>query len=36
MVRSSSRRPDGSVIIEETALEPAQRAICPVYPFCDR
>jgi hypothetical protein len=36
MVRSSSRQPDGSVIVEDTALEPAQRAICPVYPFCDR
>jgi hypothetical protein len=36
MVRSSSRQSDGSVIIEETTLEPAQRAICPVYPFCDR
>ena len=27
---------DGSVIVEESALEPARRAICPVYPFCDR
>ena len=36
MVRASSRQPDGSVIVEETALEPARRAICPVYPFCDR
>jgi hypothetical protein len=36
MVRAGLRQPDGSVIVEESALEPAQRAICPVYPFCDR
>src|SRR5690242_13232441 len=36
MVKASARQPDGSVIVEESALEPAQRAICPVYPFCDR
>jgi hypothetical protein len=32
----SARQPDGSVIVEESALEAGQRAICPVYPFCDR
>jgi hypothetical protein len=36
MVHASARRPDGSVIVEESALEPGERAICPVYPFCDR
>ena len=36
MVRAGTRQPDGSVIIEEAALDPARRAICPVYPFCDR
>ena len=35
MVRASARRPDGSVIVEESALEAGERAICPVYPFCD-
>jgi len=36
MVKAGTRRPDGSVIVEEAALDPARRAICPVYPFCDR
>lgn len=36
MVKAGSRQRDGSVIVEEAALEPAERAICPVYPFCDR
>jgi hypothetical protein len=36
MVKAGTRQPDGSVIIEEAALEPGRRAICPVYPFCDR
>jgi hypothetical protein len=36
MVSASARQPDGSVIVEESALEAGQRAICPVYPFCDR
>jgi hypothetical protein len=35
MVSASARRPDGSVIVEESALETGERAICPVYPFCD-
>jgi hypothetical protein len=36
MVSAGARQPDGSVIVEEPALETGQRAICPVYPFCDR
>ena len=36
MVKASTRQPDGSVIVEESALEAGERAICPVYPFCDR
>jgi hypothetical protein len=36
MVNASARQPDGSVIVEEPALEAGERAICPVYPFCDR
>lgn len=36
MVKASNRQPDGSVVVEASAIEPAQRAICPVYPFCDR
>src|SRR5215475_5072204 len=34
MVKASKRQPDGSVIVEASAIEPAARAICPVYPFC--
>ena len=36
MVKASPRQPDGSVVVEASALEPAAAAICPVYPFCDR
>src|SRR5215475_5159631 len=36
MVKVSKRQPDGSVVVEPSAIEPAQKAICPVYPFCDR
>ena len=36
MIKASARQPDGSTIIEESALEPGERAICPVYPFCDK
>ena len=36
MVKVSKRQPDGSVVVEASAIEPAQKAICPVYPFCDR
>jgi hypothetical protein len=36
MVKASTRRPDGSVVVEPSAIEPAVKAICPVYPFCDR
>lgn len=35
MVKVSTRQPDGSLIVEESAIEPARKAICPVYPFCD-
>src|SRR5262245_20992158 len=36
LVKASTRQPDGSVVVEASAIEPAERAICPVYPFCDR
>jgi hypothetical protein len=36
MVKVSKRQPDGSVVVEASAIEPARKAICPVYPFCDR
>jgi hypothetical protein len=36
MVRVSKRQPDGSVVVEASAIEPARKAICPVYPFCDQ
>jgi hypothetical protein len=35
MVAAGKRQPDGSVIVEADAIEPAVRSICPVYPFCD-
>jgi hypothetical protein len=35
MVKAGTRQPDGSVVVEASAIEPAERAICPVYPFCD-
>ena len=34
MVKASPRQPDGSVVVEASAIEPAVKAICPVYPFC--
>ena len=33
-IKASQRQPDGSVIVEASAIEPAEKAICPVYPFC--
>ena len=36
LVKASKRQPDGSVVVEASAIEPAAKAICPVYPFCDR
>ena len=36
MVKAGRRQPDGSVIVDASGIEPAQKAICPVYPFCDR
>jgi len=36
MVKASPRRPDGSVVVETSAVEAAEKAVCPVYPFCDR
>jgi hypothetical protein len=36
MIKASTRQPDGSVVVEASAIEPAEKAICPVYPFCDR
>jgi len=34
MVKASTRQPDGSVVVDASAIEPAAKAICPVYPFC--
>jgi len=34
MVKAGEKRPDGSVVVEESTIEPARKAICPVYPFC--
>lgn len=34
MVKASTRQPDGSVVVEASAIESAVRAVCPVYPFC--
>jgi hypothetical protein len=36
VVKAGTRQPDGSVIVEESAIEPAEKAICPVYPFCEK
>jgi hypothetical protein len=36
LVKASRRQPDGSVVVEASAIEPAEKAICPAYPFCDR
>ena len=36
MVKAGTRQPDGSVVVDASSVEPAERAICPVYPFCDR
>ena len=35
MVKAGQRRPDGSVIVDASTIEPATKAVCPVYPFCD-
>ena len=34
MVKESKRQPDGSVVVEASAIEAAGKTICPVYPFC--
>jgi len=34
VVDASTRRPDGSRIVEEAAVEAGGTAVCPVYPFC--
>src|SRR5215467_6323566 len=36
MVKASTRQPDGSVVVEASAIESGRRAICPVYPFCEK
>jgi hypothetical protein len=36
MVKAGTRQSDGSVVVDASAIAPAQAAICPVYPFCDR
>lgn len=35
IVKGSDRRPDGSVIVAAEAIEPAEKTICPIYPFCE-
>jgi hypothetical protein len=34
VVRFASRQEDGSRIVEEEAVQAAEKATCPVYPFC--
>lgn len=34
VVKAGARQPDGSVIVGEAAVDSAERAVCPVYPFC--
>jgi hypothetical protein len=34
MAKAGERQADGSVVVDEAAIDPARRAICPVYPFC--
>ncbi len=34
VVRLASRQDDGSRIVEEEAVQAAEKATCPVYPFC--
>lgn len=36
MVKAGARQPDGSVVVDASTIEPAAKAICPVYPFCGR
>jgi hypothetical protein len=36
VIRGNARRPDGSVLIEAASIPPAEKSVCPVYPFCDR
>jgi hypothetical protein len=33
-VREAKRQDDGSRIVDEVAVEAAEKATCPVYPFC--
>ncbi len=35
VVANATRRDDGSRIVNEQAVQAAERATCPVYPFCD-
>ena len=34
VVKRATRQEDGSRIIEEDAVQAAEKATCPVYPFC--
>ena len=34
VVSAGDKQPDGSVILEESDVDTAERATCPVYPFC--
>jgi hypothetical protein len=34
MTKAGEKRPDGSVVLDESTVEPGERAVCPVYPFC--
>jgi hypothetical protein len=33
-VRAAQRQDDGSRIVDEEAVQAAEKATCPVYPFC--
>jgi hypothetical protein len=35
-IAAATRRDDGSRIVEEAAVDAAEKALCPVYPFCSK
>ena len=34
VVSAGDKQPDGSVIVQESDVDAAEKGICPVYPFC--
>jgi hypothetical protein len=35
-IAAGTRRDDGSRIVQEAAVDAAEKALCPVYPFCSK